>query len=118
MKFTKHSWYGVLFIFVCIMSCNKKDCHLKSKYIYEALVYDEQCNCIVAGKVKYLKDCTTVALVDYGDGTCDNIAIKTICPDGKCDGPALAFEAFEFDCQDANVVEGPISDEEAALMGI
>lgn len=101
-----------------LYSCNKKDCEFKSKYIYEPIVFDESCNCIVSGKVKYLKDCQTAALVDYGDGTCDNIATKTICKDGKCERSAGAYtEEFEIDCE-KTIIEGPISKEEAEEIGI
>lgn len=99
-------------------ACSKKDCEYKSKYIYEPLVFDEACDCIVAGKVKYLKNCETAILVDYGNGICDNLATKTICNFGKCEISAGAYmEEFEFDCLEA-FFEGPISEEEALKMGI
>lgn len=101
-------------------SCSKgkKECELKSKYIYEPLVIDETCNCIVSGKVKYLEDCETVALVDYGNGECDNIATKTVCKNGNCEAKAGAYtEEFEFNC-DETVEEGSVSDKEAASLGI
>ena len=108
----------LLFLAMTLLSCAKKDCPYQSKYIYETLVFDEACDCIVAGKVKYIKDCQTAALVDYGNGDCDNIAVKTICVDGKCETSAGAYtEEFEFDCSEA-VTEGPISPEEAAEIGI
>ena len=118
----KNSQLLFLLSFILLLvsaSCNKeKDCKLKSKYIYEPIVFDETCNCIVSGKVKYLKDCKTVALVDYGNGTCDNIATKTTCKNGKCEINAGAFtEEFEFDCAE-NVIEGPISEEEASKLNI
>jgi len=105
---------------VLFISCDKKDddCEFKSKYIYEPIVFDDTCNCIVAGKVKYLKDCKTAALVDYGDGTCDNLATKTICVNGSCKESDGAYtEEFEIDCLEP-VVEGVISEEEAAEIGI
>lgn len=105
-------------LILSISSCFKKECEYKSKYIYEELVYDDNCNCIVSGKVKYLKECETVALVDYGNGECDNIATKTVCIDGKCETSAGAYtEDFEFDCQES-FKEGAISDEEALELGI
>ena len=108
----------ILVIAFNLFSCNKKDCEYKSKYIYEPIVFDDTCNCIVSGKVKYLKDCKTVALVDYGNGACDNIATKTICKNGKCEISAGAYtEEFEIDCQET-ILEGPISEEEALEMGI
>lgn len=106
------------FLLLVILSAScKKECELKSKYIYETIVFDETCNCIVSGKVKYLKNCETVALVDYGNGTCDNTATKTVCKDGKCELSAGAYtEDFEIDCQQ-NITDGPISDEEASNIG-
>lgn len=112
---------AVLFHFLAaftFLSCAKKECPFQNKYIYEALVFDEECDCIVAGKVKYLKDCQTAALVDYGDGTCDNIATKTLCVNGKCETEAGAtVEEFEFDCSET-VEDGPVSVEEAEALGI
>lgn len=107
----------VFLLFALFSACNKEECEYKSKYIYEPIVFDEECNCIVAGKVKYLKDCVTVILVDYGDGTCDHMATKTICKNGRCELSAGAFEEqFEVDC-DKIIEDGPISDDEAAQMG-
>lgn len=105
-------------LFTCVfISCSLKDCEYKSKYIYEPIVFDEDCNCIVSGKVKYLKNCKTAILLDYGNGECDNIATKTICKNGKCETSAGAYtEEFEFDCSET-VVEGPITEEEAVEMG-
>lgn len=100
---------AIAFVFT---ACTKldKDCELKSKYIYEPIVFDEDCDCIVSGKVKYLKDCMTVALVDYGNGTCDNIATKTVCKNGMCEKKAGAYTVkFEIDCKEI-VVEGPVED--------
>lgn len=114
--------FNLLFLFsflfvISFTSCLKEDCEYKSKYIYEPIVFDEECNCIVSGKVKYLKECMTVVLVDYGNGDCDNRAIKTICKNGKCEISAGAYtEEFEFDCLE-DIKEGPISDEEASEMG-
>jgi len=80
-----------------LTSCEKKDWSKKhcessldkegsyKEYIYEPLVTSDDCDCIVAGKVKYVGECGTLALLDYGDGTCDDIATKTICIDGDCD---------------------------------
>lgn len=107
----------ISFLLIIATAC-KKDCDLKSKYVYEPIVFDDNCNCIVYGKVKYLKDCQTVALVDYGNGTCDDIATKTICKDGKCELSAGAYtEEFQIDCH-ATITDGPIDDAEAAKIGI
>jgi len=105
-------------VFTSCLKDLKGDCEFKSKYIYEPIVFDETCNCIVAGKVKYLNECQTVVLLDYGNGTCDNKAIKTICKDGKCELSAGAHtEEVEVDCKES-IVEGPISAAEALELGI
>lgn len=102
----------------CLKDLKGDDCEFKSKYIYEPIVYDESCNCIVSGKVKYLKECVTVVLLDYGNGACDNKAVKTICKDGKCELSAGAHtEEIEVDCKET-ITEGPISAEEATELGI
>ena len=103
----------LLFVGCCKLTkieCNKYDGF--HKYIYEPIVVSEDCNCIVSGKVKYLKDCQAVALIHYGDGRCDNIATKIICEDGDCfdknDSP-LASVDFTIDCNGNSITEGPIS---------
>ena len=120
MKYFKLFFLFTFLAAVIFTSCSKDkgDCEYKSKYIYEPIVFDEICNCIVSGKVKYLKDCSTVLLVDYGNGTCDNIATKTVCKEGNCEISAGAYLVeFEFDCLEP-IEEGPISEEEALKMGI
>lgn len=68
-------------------------------YILEPLVYDESCACIVSGFVKYVsKSEGTLALVTYGDGTCDRYGIKTLCVNGKCEGPLVTTCEFEMEC--------------------
>jgi hypothetical protein len=47
------------------------------KKIVKPLVKTENCNYIVEGIIKYFKNGKWVATVDYGDGTCDDIATKT-----------------------------------------
>ena len=68
MKHTKIFFHFSLLIIITLASCQKDKCPYLEKYVYETIVFDEACDCIVSGKVKYLKDCQTVALVDYGDG--------------------------------------------------
>ena len=51
------------------------------KVITKPLVKTDDCKYIVEGTIEYLKDGKTVAVVDYGNGECDNIATKTV--DGK-----------------------------------
>ncbi|MFT5647872.1 MAG: hypothetical protein ACI976_002567 [Aureispira sp.] len=57
------------------------------KYILSPLVTEDECGYIVKGKIKYLVDGETAAIVDYGDGEIDAWAVKTIYfqKDGKCD---------------------------------
>ena len=107
-------------------SCSKQDKELGYKYdcdklngvhkfIYEPIVISEECNCIVAGKVKYLKDCKTVALIYYGNGECNNLATKIICENGNCfdknENPINSF-IYSIDCNGNNITEGLVSYEE------
>jgi len=82
--------------------CDKGDKCDYMEYIYEPLIVNNDCDCIVAGKVKYERDCGTVALLDYGDGTCDNIAVKTICVDDKCDGSKVKTVEVTLECGTKN----------------
>ena len=115
-----------LFILSLIFSCGKSDKKLDHKYecdklsgvhkfVYEPIVVSNDCNCIVSGKVKYLKDCKTVALVYYGDGVCDNKDTKIICENGNCfdkdDDPIKSFE-YDIDCNGNNITEGSVSQDE------
>lgn len=69
------------------------------RHIIEDIVIDSTCNCIVSGYVKYLKDGKTVALIKYGDGTCDAWAIKINCIDGSCSEKSGAYcTKFEQNC--------------------
>jgi len=86
------------------------------KYIYEPIVYSDDCNCIVKGKVKYIENGKTVALVDYGTGACDNFAQKTLCVDGKCEGGTVT--SFQFDCAIEKVKEGDVNDDEKSSLGL
>ncbi|MCD4679327.1 MAG: hypothetical protein K8S00_02955 [Bacteroidales bacterium] len=56
------------------------------KVITKPLLKINGCNYIVEGTIEYQLDGTVVAVVDYGDGTCDNIATKTV------DGITTEFE--------------------------
>ena len=54
----------------------------KSKYkkvIVEPIIKTDECGFIVSGIIKYykVKSGDWVATVDFGDGTCDDIAVKT-----------------------------------------
>jgi len=48
------------------------------KVVTKSLVKTEDCKYIVEGTIKYLLDGEVVAIVDYGNGECDNIATKTV----------------------------------------
>ena len=96
---------------------NYKCEHLKgmNKFIYEDIIISDKCNCIVSGKVKYVKDCMTVALIDYGEGECDNIATKILCDEGNCfgeDGSQSLIYEYTFDCNENNINEGFVSNSE------
>ncbi len=67
-------------------------------YELKPLVTDPNCNCIVSGYVKYLKDGITVALVDYGEGDCDGYAVKTLCVNGDCEDKNAECCKFQQQC--------------------
>lgn len=48
------------------------------KYILSPLVTENDCGYIVKGKIKYLVNGKTAAIVDYGDGELDAWVVKTI----------------------------------------
>lgn len=68
------------------------------QYTLKPIVVDSACNCIVSGYVKYVKNGKTVALVDYGKGTCDKWAVKTICVNGDCKDKNATSCKFEQVC--------------------
>ena len=119
-----------LVIFTILCSCSKldkklddkDDCNKLSgvhKFIYEPIVISDDCNCIVSGKVKYLKNCKTIALVDYGNGDCDNIATKILCKDGKCfDENKIPFDNYDYsiNCNGENIEDGLVSEIEIAQL--
>ena len=77
-----------------------------------AIIVDDECNCIVAGKVKYLQNCETKALVHYGDGECDNIALKISCIEGNCydkDGNPYNVQEFTIDCNGNSIQNGEVN---------
>jgi len=69
-----------------------------TQYTVKPIVIDPACNCIVSGYVKYVKNGKTVALVDYGKGTCDKWAVKTICANGDCKDKNASSCKFEQVC--------------------
>ncbi len=46
------------------------------KVIVEPLVGIEGCEYIVSGRIEFYKDGDWIATIDFGDGSCDNIAVK------------------------------------------
>ncbi len=56
------------------------------KIITKPLVKTDDCQYIVEGTIEYLLNGETVAIVDFGNGECDNIATKTV------DGETYEFE--------------------------
>ena len=113
-----------LVIFSLLCCCGKLDKKLDHKYdcdklsgvhkfVYEPIVISDNCNCIVSGKVKYLKDCKTIALIDYGNGDCDNIATKILCKEGTCfdenKNPLDTYD-YTFDCNGENIEDGLVSE--------
>ena len=117
----------ILIITVCTLSCSKDtiydlkqemDCEKWDgyhKFIYDPIIVDEECNCIVAGKVKYLQNCETKALVHYGNGICDNIALKISCIEGNCydkDGNPYDVQEFTIDCNGNSIQNGEVNTNE------
>lgn len=113
-----------LVIFSLLCCCGKLDKKLDHKYdcdklsgvhkfVYEPIVISDDCNCIVSGKVKYLKDCKTIALIDYGNGDCDNIATKILCKEGTCfDENKNPLDTYDYtiDCNGENIEDGLVSE--------
>ena len=56
------------------------------KVITKALVKLDDCKYIVEGTIEFRLNGEVVAIIDYGDGLCDNIATKT------CDGETNKFK--------------------------
>ena len=85
------------------------------KFVYEPIIIDDECQCIVAGKVKYLNDCETQALIYYGNGDCNNIATKIICKEGNCfdkNGNPHQTMDFEIECNGNGITDGQVDTNE------
>jgi hypothetical protein len=67
----------------------KKKGESYEKIVVEPIVKSEDCDCIIAGTVEYYEKEEWIATVNYGDGTCDNVATKTWADGSK---------EFELDC--------------------
>lgn len=65
------------------------------EYEVERLVYSEDCDCIVAGFMKYVEHGKTKFLIQYGEGACDSWATKTTCFNGDCCNEESFTEKFE-----------------------
>lgn len=72
------------------------------KVIINPLIKKDDCKFIVAGTIEYRKGDQVIAVVDFGDGTCDNIATKTV------DGVTYEFEMDDKDDKYTKVVTEPI----------
>jgi len=59
------------------------------KIITNPLVEIQGCNYIVDGTIEYYKEQKLIATIDYGDGSCDNIATKS------ADGEIYTFQIKE-----------------------
>ena len=119
----KKQWlcYVIVGMLVIFSSCKKKDfwkkeCGVKDigicngdqtkqynntdyiEYIVKPIVVSPDCNCIVQGFLKYVKNNKTVALIDYGNGECDEWAVKINCVDGDCEHKMATKCKFEIDC--------------------
>ncbi len=68
-------------------------------YVFEPLVVSSECECIVSGAVKYVKNNKTVALVYYGNGDCDNQAKKILCVNGDCKDKNASVCYFDMNCE-------------------
>ncbi len=71
---------------------------IDGKYVYEEIVYSDDCDCPVKGKVKFVENGQTVALLDYGNGQCDEFGLKTICIDGNCKDDDVTIVKIKLDC--------------------
>ena len=89
-----------LSLLLALSGCNKKsysdkdDLYNEIEYYQEDLKFDgdgdyekvivnpivklDNCKFIVAGTIEFHKDGEVIAVVDFGDGTCDNLATKTV----------------------------------------
>ena len=56
----------------------KKKSSRYKRNIIKPLVKIDGCDYIVEGKIEFIKTGAVVATLDFGDGQCDNIAIKTV----------------------------------------
>jgi hypothetical protein len=55
------------------------------KVIINPLVKIESCKYVVEGTIEYRMDDVVIAIIDFGNGECDNIATKTV------DGETIEF---------------------------
>ena len=67
--------------YINIRSSNNGSKKTYTKNILIPLERIDGCDYVVKGKIEYIKDGLVVAVVDFGDGECDDIATKTV--DGK-----------------------------------
>jgi len=72
------------------------------KIVTKTLIKPDDCSFIVEGTIEFLKNGEIIAIVDYGDGLCDNIATKTI------DGKVIEFSLEKKDSKYKKVVVEPL----------
>jgi len=65
------------------------------KLITNPITKLEDCKYIVSGTVEYKQGDDVIGIIDYGDGTCDNIATKTI--DGVTTEFSLDYDKKDYD---------------------
>ena len=113
---------------VCLLaSCNKEVSEetdvAYEKRIEESLVVDEdRCGCITEGKIRYTRNGRTVAIVDFGDGTCDN-TVRIERPangQGSCgqnNSNAMSTETRSIDCN-VDFTSESVTDEERSEVSL
>ena len=62
--------------YINVRSSNTDNTNTYTKNILIPLEKIDGCDCVVKGRIEYIKDGTVVASLDYGDGECDDIATK------------------------------------------
>ena len=74
--------------------------HDLKKIVVEPVLFSEACGCYISGLVKYTDCGVTTALVSYGNGECDGVALKTTCVNGDCNSDlATTCEIVLVDCE-------------------
>jgi len=70
------------------------------EYVLKEVTNADECDCHTEGYLKYLKNGKTIALIYFGDGECDNWAVRIDCVDGDCEHELATMCKFEIEsCQ-------------------